>query len=100
MLMSEDKEGKLAYLPVQTVLMAECFVPLPASTNRQKAASLGLFDRTLGKIAVNMKVGDVYTYIPDVETDYIAKVKRHGWQEIEEVRLFKKPTGVKVGGGS
>lgn len=96
MLMAEDPVGKLAYLPVQTVLMAECFIPMPAATNRQKAASLGLFDRTLRTIATDMKIGDVYTFIPTAEEDYIKKVIHHKWREIPEVRLFKKSTGVSV----
>jgi hypothetical protein len=97
MLMTENGEGNLAYLPCQTVLMAEGFVPKPGSTNRQRAASLGLFDKSLGRIAKSMSVGEVYTYVPFAESDYAFKIMRHGWKEIENVRLFKKPTGVKVG---
>lgn len=97
MLMAENGRGNLAYLPCQTVLMAECFVPRPDATNRERAASLGLFDKSLGRIARSMSVGDVYTYVPFAESDYAYKIMHHGWQEIENVRLFKKPTGVKVG---
>lgn len=96
MLMTENDKGRLAYLPVQTVLMAECFMPKPESTNKERAASLGLFDKALGKIGKGMGVGDVYCYIPFSESDYAFKVMRHGWKEIENVRLFKKPTGVSV----
>lgn len=97
MLMTENGEGNLAYLPCQTVLMAEGFVPKPESTNRQRAASLGLFDKSLARIARSMNIGDVYTYVPFAESDYAFKIMHHGWREIENVRLFKKPTGVKVG---
>lgn len=97
MLMTGTENGNLAYLPCQTVLMAEGFVPNPDATNRQKAASLGLFDKSLARIARSMSVGDVYTYVPFAESDYAYKIMRHGWKEIENVRLFKKPTGVKVG---
>ncbi len=98
MLITEDAQGPLAYLPVQTTIMAEVFLPRPASTNRQRAASLGKFDESLMKIARSMNVADVYTFIPDTEADYAAKVQRHGWVEIPYVRLFKKFTGVTVGG--
>ena len=97
MLMAENKIGNLAYLPCQTVLMAEGFVPRPDATNRQRAASLGLFDESLARIARSMSIGDVYTYVPFAESDYAYKIMHHGWREIENVRLFKKPTGVKVG---
>ena len=98
MLITEDAKGPLAYLPCQTVLMAEVFVPRPESTNRQKAASLGLFDDSLAKIAKGMNVGDVYCYVPLSEWDYAEKIQNHGWVEIGDVRLFKKPTGVSLNG--
>jgi hypothetical protein len=97
MLITEDAKGPLAYLPVQTTIMAECFIPRPDSTNMQRAASLGKIDDSLVKIAKQMNVGDVYTFIPDSEPDYANKVQRHGWVEIPWVRLFKKHTGVTLG---
>ena len=97
MLMAENGEGNIAYLPVQTVLMAEVFVPKPGSTEREKAASLGKFDAALLRIARGMSVGDVYTYVPDEEEDYIQKIIHHGWVETPGVRLFKKRAGVPVG---
>jgi|SRR6185437_17012886 len=100
MLITEDREGPLAYLPCQTVLMAEVFIPRPESTNHRKAASLGLFDDALMKIARSMEVGDVYCYVPNTEGDYAEKIQRHGWVEVEDVRLFKKSTGVTVNGRS
>lgn len=97
MLITEDAKGPLAYLPVQTTIMAECFIPRPESTNRARAASLGRFDESLMKIARHMNVGDVYAFIPESEWDYANKVQRHGWVEIPRVRLFKKHTGVTLG---
>lgn len=96
MLITEDHKGPLAYLPTQTVLMAECFIPRPESSNRQKAASLGMFDDSLMEIAKGMKVGDVYCYVPLTEHDYAEKIQRHGWMEIPDVRLFKKASGVQI----
>jgi hypothetical protein len=95
--MAEGREGNLAYLPCQTVVMAECFVPKPKSTSLQRAASLGAFDKSLMRIARSIEVGEVYAYVPFAESDYAYKIMHHGWKEIENVRLFKKPTGVKVG---
>lgn len=97
MLITEDANGPLAFLPVQTTIMAEVFIPRPESTNRERAASLGKFDDSLMKIARQMNVGDVYTFIPQSEPDYANKVQRHGWVEIPWVRLFKKHTGVTLG---
>jgi hypothetical protein len=99
MLITEDAKGPLAYLPIQTTVMAEVFIPRPDSTNRQRAASLGKFDESLMRIAKQMNVGDVYTFIPSSEPDYANKVQRHGWVEIPFVRLFKKYTGVALGRG-
>lgn len=96
MLITEDDKGPLSYLLCQTVLMAEVFIPRPDSRSSQKAASLGLFDDALGKLGRGMDVGDVYCYVPLSEWDYAEKIQRHGWQEIGDVRLFKKPTGAKV----
>lgn len=98
MLMTENGRGTLAYLPVQTVLMAECFVPRPDSTDHERAASLGKFDDALQALARKMSIGDVYCFIPETEADYAEKVQNHGWKEVKDVRLFKKPTGVIVGG--
>lgn len=98
MLITEDARGPLAYLPVQTTIMAEGFIPRPEATNRQLAVSLGEFDKSMMDIARSMNVADVYTFIPDAEPDYANKVQRHGWVEIPEVRLFKKFTGVTLGG--
>lgn len=97
MLITENAKGPLAYLPLQMTIMAECFIPRPESTNRQRAASLGKFDDSLMKIARQLNVGDVYTFIPDSEPDYAEKVQQHGWVEIPKVRLFKKYTGVTLG---
>jgi|SRR6185312_126648 len=100
MLITEKDDEKLAYLPIQTVLMAEVFVPKPDATNTEKAASLGLFDMYLRKLATALEIGDVYCYVPLTEWDYAEKIQRHGWVEIGDVRLFKKPTGVTVNGRS
>lgn len=97
-LITENMHGTLAFLACQTTIMAEVFIPRPESTNRERAASLGKFDKTLMKIAEGMNVGDVYCFIPDSEVDYQEKVMRHGWKEVPNVRLFKKSTGVSVGG--
>lgn len=96
MLITSNGIGRIAYLPCQTVLMAECFIPNPEATTRQKVESLTAFDDGLAEIAKGMNVGDVYLYVPTVEVDYANQLERHGWKEIENVRLFKKPTGVKV----
>lgn len=98
MLITEDAKGPLAFLACQTSIMAEVFIPRPESTNRERAASLGKFDHSLMRIAKEMNVGDVYCFIPDSEVDYQEKVLRHGWKEVKNVRLFKKSTGVSVGG--
>jgi hypothetical protein len=96
MLIAENNKGATAYLPVQTTLMAESFIPNPDSTNREKALSLGRFDAALIDIAKSMNVGDVYCYVPDGEADYAEKIQSHGWEEVPNVRLFKKRTGVKI----
>lgn len=97
-LLTENAEGTLAFLACQTTIMAEVFIPKPESTNRQRAASLGKFDKTLIQIAEKMNVGDIYCFIPDTEVDYQEKVTRHGWREVPNVRLFKKSTGIAAGG--
>jgi hypothetical protein len=97
-LITEDRQGTLAFLACQTTIMAEVFLPRPESTNRERAASLGKFDKAIMKIAKEMNVGDVYCFIPETEEDYAEKVTSHGWKEVEGVRLFKKPTGVSAGG--
>lgn len=79
-----------AYLPVHTVLMAESFIPKPGSDNRTKAYSLGVFDRMLQAAAKKLDIKSIFCFVPDIELDYIEKVQRHGWQEIPNVRLFKK----------
>jgi hypothetical protein len=96
MLIAESSKGATAYLPVQTTLMAELFLPNPDSTNREKALSLGRFDDALIEIAKSMNIGDVYCYVPDGEADYAEKIQSHGWEEIPNVRLFKKRSGVEV----
>lgn len=96
MLISEKEEGALAYMPCQTVIMAEAFIPKPDASAQQKARSLLLFDKTMGCIARSMDVGDVYAYTPVGEAEWASQMIHHGWKEIENVRLFKKPTGVKV----
>jgi len=96
MLITSNSLGRSAYLPCQTVLMAECFIPKPDATKREKVESLTAFDDGLQEIAKSMEVGDVYLYVPEAEVDYANQLERHGWQEIENVRLFKKPTGVTV----
>lgn len=96
MLITSNSAGTSAYLPCQTVIMAECFIPKPGASKREKVESLKKFDEGLLEIAKNMNVGDVYLYVPTAEVDYANQLERKGWQEIEGVRLFKKPTGVKV----
>lgn len=96
-LIAEDAKGPLAYLPVQTTIMAEDFIPRPDSTNRQRAASLGKFDELLMRTAKRMNIADVYTFIPNSEADYATKVQRHDWVEIPFVRLFAKHAGVFAG---
>lgn len=100
MLATENSRGTLAYLLAQPVIMAEVFIPNPESSNLQKAASLGLFDKELIETAKSVEVGDVYTFVPDMETEYADKIQNHGWVEVEGVRLFKKSTGVTVNGRS
>lgn len=100
MLATENSRGTVAYLLAQPVIMAEVFIPNPESSNLQKAASLGLFDKELIETAKSVEVGDVYTFVPDMETEYADKIQNHGWVEVEGVRLFKKSTGVTVNGRS
>lgn len=100
MLITSNGIGRIAYLLCQTVLMAECFIPNPQATKRQKVESLTAFDDGLTTIAKGMNIGDVYLYVPVAEVSYANQIERHGWQEIEGVRLFKKPTGVTVNGRS
>ena len=100
MLMAGNGRGALAYLLCQTVIVAEVFIPRPESTQRERAACLGLFDKSLARIAKSMNIGDVYAFIPCAEEDYIHKVQKHGWSEIPSVRLFKKSTGVSVDSGT
>ncbi len=97
-LITEDAKGPLAFLACQTTIMAEVFIPRPNSTERERAASLGKFDKSIMKIAADMKVGDVYCFVPETEQDYVEKIQQHGWKEVPTVRLFKKYTGVSVGG--
>lgn len=97
-LITEDEKGLLAFLACQTTIMAEVFIPRPDSDDRKRAASLGKFDKSIMEIAKQMDVGDVYCFVPKTEQDYAKKIERHGWKEVEEVRLFKKSTGVSVGG--
>jgi len=97
-LITEDEKGPLAFLACQTTIMAEVFIPRPDSDNRERAASLGKFNDSIMKIAKQMNVGDVYCFIPETEKDYAEKVQRHGWKEVPTVRLFKKSTGVSLGG--
>lgn len=89
MFITECEERK-AYLPVHTVLMAESFIPRPGLDNRDKAYSLGMFDRLLQAAAEKLGIKTIYTFVPDIELDYIEKVQRHSWKEVEHVRLFKK----------
>ena len=78
----------------------KCLYPRPESTQRERAVCLGLFDKSLARIAKSMNIGDVYAFIPCAEEDYIHKVQKHGWTEIPSVRLFKKSTGVSVDSGT
>jgi hypothetical protein len=96
MLIAEKHGSAVAYLPAQTVVMAEVFIPRPDATNREKAYSLGKFDESLMALGRELEVGDVYCYVPVAEADYADKVQRHGWEEVPAVRLFKKRTGVKI----
>lgn len=80
----------VAYLPVQTTLMAEVLIPEPGLSKRAIAAILGSFDEALMKASAATGIGDVYTYLPHSETDYANKILRHGWKEVRDVRLFKK----------
>lgn len=88
---SAEKDGATtAYLPTQTVLMAEAFIPDPESSEALKAISLGRLDQALVAAAKNTGIGDVYCYIPASEPDYMSKVERHGWKEVKDVKLFRK----------
>jgi hypothetical protein len=92
-----EKDGEpLAFLPVQTAIMAECFIPKPDATNKEKAAALGRFDEALMDAGRAMGIGDVYCWVPLQEEDYAEKIQRHGWMEVPGVRLFKKRTGVSI----
>ena len=90
MFIAERDTGKMGYLPVQTTLMAEVFIPIPGASKKAIAAMLGRFDEALIDAAKATKVGDVYCYIPDTESEYATKVMRHGWKEVPDVRLFRK----------
>jgi hypothetical protein len=87
---------RCAYLPCQTVLMAEVFIPNPESSTRDKVKSLKAFDKAMQDISRKARYGDVYLYVPREEIDYARQLARNGWQEVEDVRLFKKPTGITV----
>jgi hypothetical protein len=96
MLYTEEEDKRCAYLPCQTVLMAEVFIPNPESSTRDKVKSLKAFDKAMQDISRQARYGDVYLYVPREEIDYARQLARNGWQEVEDVRLFKKPTGVTV----
>jgi hypothetical protein len=85
-----ENGNRTAYLPVHTVLMAESFIPRPELGNRDKAYSLGMFDRALIESARKLEIKSVYCFVPECELDYIEKVQRHGWMEVPQVRLFRK----------
>jgi hypothetical protein len=96
MLYTEEDGERSAYLPCQTVLMAEVFIPNPGASTRDKVKSLKAFDKAMQDISRKARYGDVYLYVPREEIDYARQLARNGWQEVEDVRLFKKPTGVTV----
>lgn len=87
---SAETDHTTAYLPTQTVLMAEVFIPDPKASAAIRAISLGRLDEALIRAAKQTGIGDVYCYIPTCEPDYSRKVQRHGWKEVQEVRLFRK----------
>jgi hypothetical protein len=93
MLIAETHEP-MAFLPVQMTLMAEAFIPRPSATPMALAYTLGQFDNALMNMAGALDVGEVHTYVPVGEQDYMKKIQRHGWVEIPDVRLFKKPRPV------
>jgi hypothetical protein len=83
--------GELAaYLPAQTVLMAEAFIPRPGLSPLATAAALGCFDKALSRAARATGIGHVYCYLPEAEIDYANRIEAHGWDEVEAVRLFRK----------
>jgi hypothetical protein len=90
MFICEDRGIPIAYLPTQTVLMAEAFIPRPGMEKRMIAAALGRFDEALYRAARTTGIGDIYCYVPTTESDYAGKVMRHGWVEVPEVRLFRQ----------
>lgn len=99
-LLITETDHVLSYLPVQTVLMAEAFIPNPDSSNKEKAVSLGRIDDALMECARGSLIGDVYMYTQwhgkADEQAWIDRLEGHGWEEITNVRLFKKRTGVAV----
>lgn len=90
MLITEDEQGPTSYLPVQTVLMAEVFIPRPEMSNRHIALSIGRLDSALVELGKSLNIADVYCYVPGSEIDYAVKIQRHGWVEVPNVHLFKK----------
>lgn len=96
MFIAEVEGQALAYLPVQTVLMAEVFIPQPESTNKERALALGRFDEALMLVGSSLNIGDVYCFCPLGEEKYMEKIMAHGWVEVPQIRLFKKATGAKV----
>lgn len=85
-----EKESPRAYLPVQSVLMAEVFIPQPGANLRTKVEALQSFDKALMSAAERIEIQDVYCFVPDAEIEYSRQLTRYGWKEIEQVRLFKK----------
>ena len=96
MLIADQGDDPLAFLPVQVALTAECFIPRPGATNKEKALALWRFDEALRDLARNMNIGDIYCWVPVGEEAYMDKIQDHGWEEIENVRLFKRKSGIKI----
>ncbi len=92
MFMARNSGKVAAYLPTQTVLMAEAFIPRPGLSPLATAAALGSLDNALVRAARSTGIEHVYCYLPEGEVDYANKIESHGWEEIEAVRLFRKRT--------
>lgn len=90
MFIARNSGAEAAYLPVETVLMAESFIPRPGISNLAIAAALGCFDKALLHAASMTGIGNIYCYVPEGEIDYANKIERHGWVEVPAVRLFRK----------
>lgn len=85
---AEDADGPTGFIPVQSVLMAESFIPKPGMSNLNLALCLWKLDEMLRNLASAVQHSEIYMFT--AEEDYADKIQKHGWVEVKNVRLFKK----------